>query len=121
MNIDMIENGWAAFFPIYPSLPDNGDMNSAIAAAELAWDRKLGAWAEFGETVLLGYEYRMCIKLGTSDDAQLGIKEAFQRICVDLRNMKEVGLFGFHAVPPPYRLWVWEDDIVKARQDLGLG
>ena len=116
----MIENGWAAFFPIYPSLPRNDDMNLVIAAAEVAWDQRRGVWAEFGDTVLLGYEFRMCIKLGIAPNQQKGIGEAFQRICVDLRNMKEVGLFGFHLVPPCYRLWIWQQDIVQARQDLGV-
>ncbi|MGH7773119.1 MAG: thermonuclease family protein [Candidatus Binatia bacterium] len=120
INLDMIENGWAAFFPIYPSLPRNDDMNRAIAAAEVAWNQRRGVWAEFGDTVLLGYEFRMCIKLGTAPNQQNGISEAFQRICVDLRNMSELGLFGFHAVPPCYRLWIWEDDIAQARHDLGL-
>jgi hypothetical protein len=116
----MIENGWAAFFPIYPSLPRNDDMNRAIAAAEVAWDEKRGVWGEFGEMVLLGYEFRMCVKLAAAADQQSGIREAFQRTCVDLRNMREVGLFGFHAIPPCYRLWIWEDDIAQARQDLGV-
>jgi endonuclease YncB( thermonuclease family) len=41
-NLDMIENGWAAFFPIYPSLSQNRDMNKAISAAEVAWNNKRG-------------------------------------------------------------------------------
>jgi len=120
INLDMIENGWAAFFPIYPSLPKNADMNRAIAAAEVAWGEKRGAWREFGEKVLLGYEFRMCVKLGTATDQESGIHEAFKRICVDLRNMREVGRFEFHAVPPCYRLWIWNDDIIQARRDLGV-
>jgi endonuclease YncB( thermonuclease family) len=121
LNLDMIEQGWAAFFPIYPSLPPNADMNRAIAAAETAWDQRRGAWAEFGETLLLGYEFRLCIKLGTAADAPAGIREGFQRHCVDLRTLNAVGLFGFHSVPPCYRLWIWQDDPVQARRDLGLG
>jgi endonuclease YncB( thermonuclease family) len=120
LNLEMIERGWAAFFPIYPSLPKNADMNLAIAAAESAFNSQAGAWDEFGFDVLLGYEYRMCIKLATKPDATSGINAAFQRICIDLRDLTEVGLFGFSAVPPPYRLWVWADDIVQARVDLGL-
>jgi|LSQX01.2.fsa_nt_gb endonuclease YncB( thermonuclease family) len=61
-NLQMIETGWGAFFPIYPSLPQNDDMNRAIAAAEKAWEDKLGQWT-FGENLLLAYEYRACIKL----------------------------------------------------------
>jgi endonuclease YncB( thermonuclease family) len=120
INVDMIENGWAAFFPIYPSLPANDDMNLAIAAAETAWNERRGIWTEFGEDVLLGYEFRMCIKLGTAGNAQNGIASAFQRVCVDLRTLTEVGLFGHHAVPPCYRLWIWERDLLQARQALDL-
>jgi endonuclease YncB( thermonuclease family) len=119
-NLDMIENGWAAFFPIYPSLPQNEDMNLAIAAAETAWDLQRGPWATHGETFLLAYEFRLCIKLGTARTAEEGMQEAFQRICVDLPDLRIAGKLGFHEVPPPYRLWVWQDDLEQAREDLGL-
>jgi endonuclease YncB( thermonuclease family) len=120
-NLDMIENGWAAFFPIYPSLPGNDDFNQAIAAAETVWRQRLGAWREYGRRLLLAYEFRMCIKLGTAKTAAAGIEKAFERLCVDLRTMRVVGKFGFYRVPPPYRLWVWEADIEQATRDLGLG
>ncbi len=119
-NLDMIENGWAAFFPIYPSLPGNDDFNLTILAAETAWDNRRGAWEIYGRRLLLAYEFRMCIKLGTAKTAAAGIKEAFQRLCVDLRTLRVVGKFGFYRVPPPYRLWVWEADIEQATRDLGL-
>ncbi len=61
-NLEMIESGWAAFFPIYPSLPQDVDMNLAIAAAEDAWDNRRGQWTH-GENLLLGYEFRACVKL----------------------------------------------------------
>ena len=118
-NLEMIEEGWAAFFLIYPSLPKNIDLNKAIASAEIAWKGKKGMWHEFGAKVLLGYEYRMCIKLGTAKSAQEGIKSAFQRICLDLRNLEIAGKFGFHRIPPCYRLWIWENDFQKAKVDLG--
>ena len=120
INLDMIENGWASFFPIYPSLPRDSDMNVAIVAAVKAWDARNGIWKEFGDEVLLAYEFRMCIKLGTAETAERGMKSAFQRICIDLRDLTEKGLYGWHAVPPPYRLWVWKDEIEQARSDLGL-
>jgi len=119
-NLDMIENGWAAFFPIYPSLPRNDDMNMAIAAAESAWNQRTGMWAAFGANVLLGYEFRACIKLGVAPDPAKGIADAFQRVCVDLRDLRIVGKFGFHRVPRPYRLWVWDKDLQQAKTDLHL-
>jgi endonuclease YncB( thermonuclease family) len=119
-NLDMIADGWAAFFAIYPSLPRLPDMRAAVAAAERAWDDKLGAWDEYGEDLLLGYEYRMCIKLAQADDAAEGLAKAFERVCVDLRTLRIVGKHGFPAVPPSLRLWVWEDDLAEARAALGL-
>jgi endonuclease YncB( thermonuclease family) len=120
-NLDMIESGWAAFFPVYPSLPQNADMNLAIAAAEAAWENQRGAWSEFGSDLLLGYEYRMCIKLSKEGDAAADrITDAFERTCIDLRNMTSVGEFGFPSVPPCYRLWVWTKDIAQATVDLQL-
>lgn len=119
-NLDMIADGWAAFFPIYPSLPRLPDMRLAVAAAERAWDGRLGAWEEYGEDLLLGYEYRMCIKLAMADTGAEGIADAFERVCVDLRTLRIVGKFGFPAVPPSLRLWVWQDDMAEARVALGL-
>jgi endonuclease YncB( thermonuclease family) len=119
-NLDLIERGWAAFFPVYPSLPRHGDLNRTIAAAESAWDEKRGAFAEFGDDLLLGYEYRACVKLGTADDPGAGIAAAFKRVCVDLRDLRVVGLFGFPEVPPCYRLWIWRQDLDLAMSELGL-
>jgi endonuclease YncB( thermonuclease family) len=119
-NLDMIESGWAAIFPIYPSLPRLSDMRLAVAAAEQAWISQRGMWEQFGENLLLGYEYRMCIKLAVALSAEEGIEDAFQRICVDLRTLQVIGLFGFPAVPPSHRLWVWEKDLDYARRELSL-
>lgn len=119
-NIDMIENGWAAFFPIYPSLPKKDDFLMAIKAAESAWKNKNGVWEKYGEKILLGYEYRLCIKLAKAKTKGEGIKDAFQRVCIDIRDMKNVGEYGFCKVEPCYRLWVWNTDIVQAKTDLKL-
>ena len=120
LNLDMIANGWAAFFPVYPSLPRNPDMNLAIAAAEAAGYQQRGAWAANGPRFLLGYEYRACIKLADAPSAADGISEAFRRHCVDLRTLRNVGTHGFWDVPPCYRLWLWEEDLAQATDDLGL-
>lgn len=117
-NLNMIENGWAAFFPIYPSLPKNEDFNRAILAAETAWTEKRGAWEKYGEDLLLAYEYRACIKLASAETASKGIKAAFQRVCVDLRSLEIVGEFGFYNVPPCYRMWIWLDDLEEAKEKL---
>lgn len=95
-------------------------MNMAIAAAEAAWNSQLGVWSAYGPNALLAYEYRLCIKLGTASTALDGIKDAFQRVCVDLRTLRKVGRFEFGTVPPPYRLWIWEEDEAEATIALGL-
>ncbi|MEU8038653.1 hypothetical protein [Streptosporangium sp. NPDC049078] len=99
----MVASGWAATFLIYPSLPSTADLTLLVADAETAWAEKRGVWAQFGEDLLLGYEYRACIKLGARDlpdGPAATIGQAFQRVCVDLRTLAEVGLYGYHQVPP---------------------
>lgn len=121
-NLDMVASGWGAMFMIYPSLPNNHDLNLLIDDADLAWRRKLGAWEQFGETLLLGYEYRACVKLGAKklSDPKKAVAGAYQRICVDLRDLSTVGLFDYYKVPPSQRLWIWQDDYDRARIDLDL-
>ncbi|RZT94897.1 thermonuclease family protein [Rivibacter subsaxonicus] len=119
-NLDMVAQGYAACFPIYPSLPSNTDWALLIEEAERAWLRKRGVWDAYGRRLLLGYEYRACIKLAEVESGADGARAAFQRSCVDLRTMADVGPFGFWDVPPPYRLWYWLTDTRQARVDLGL-
>ncbi len=122
-NLQQVRNGWGAFFPIYPSLPGNDDMNRAIEAARIAWETPLGARAEFGEDLLLAYEYRACVKLAADptdpDPAEL-TEAAFRRHCVDLRDLTLRGRFDWSDVPGWARLWIWEEDLEQARIDLGL-
>lgn len=119
-NIDMIASGWAAPFMIYPSLPQNSDLDLLYEESKAAWTKKRGAWAVHGRKLLLGYEYRLAIKLGTAPSKAKGMAAAFQRICIDLRNKTSVGLDQWHAIPPPHRLWVWADDATEASAALGI-
>jgi hypothetical protein len=101
-NLDMVASGWGALFLIYPSLPRNDDLNLLLAAAAAAWDEKRGAWAAFGEELLLGYEFRAAIKLGVEEleDPAAAIADAYQRLCVDPRDLRLVGKFDYFQVPP---------------------
>lgn len=119
-NLDMVASGWAASFMVFPSLPENADLNLLYDESKAAWTAKRGAWKAHGRKLLLGYEYRLCIKLGTARTAGAGMEAAFQRLCVDLRGPKSVDLFGWHSVPPPHRMWVWSTDATKASQALGI-
>jgi hypothetical protein len=97
-------------------------LNLLLDEAEAAWTQQLGAWAQFGQDLLLGYEYRACIKLGAREltDPADAIAQAYQRVCVDLRTLTEVGLYGYHQVPPQHRLWIWATDLEQAREDLPI-
>ena len=112
--------GWAAPFLIYPSLPHNADLNMFIDETRLAWKERRGAWRKHSRKLLLGYEYRLAIKLGTVTPPSKAMADAFQRICVDLRSMRSVGLYNWHRVPPPDRLWFWATDAAQAVPDLGV-
>jgi endonuclease YncB( thermonuclease family) len=114
-NLRMVEDGWAVFFPIWPSLPKKPeDFAMIYAAAKSAWSKQKGMWAKYGKDLLLPYEYRLLMKLSVVPTADKTAKQimdgAFQRVCVDLRTMKLVGKFDFYNVPPPHRFWIWEDD-----------
>lgn len=121
-NLDMVALGWAATFVIYPSIPPADDLDLLLREADAAWTGELGVWKDFGRDLLLGYEYRACIKLGARElpDPAHAIGEAYQRVCVDLRTLTEVGLYGYHQVPPQHRLWIWAKDLDRAREDLPI-
>lgn len=135
-NLNLIESGWGAFFPIYPSLPKTADLKLAVAAAETAWKKKKGQWSKGNADLLLAYEYRAVVKLAAKPEkgsfaagATAAAKKAaaadllgkaFQRVCVDIRTAGMRGLQGFHAIEPPARLWVWQTDLERAVKDMGL-
>jgi endonuclease YncB( thermonuclease family) len=121
-NLDLVAHGWAATFLIYPSIPSFADLNLLLDEAEAAWTQQRGVWARFGQDLLLGYEYRACVKLGAREltDPAEAIGQAYQRVCVDLRTLTEVGLYGYHQVPPQHRLWIWATDLDQARGDLPI-
>jgi endonuclease YncB( thermonuclease family) len=107
-NLDMIESGWGVLFLIYPSIPaDPGDYQLAVDAARAAWETRQGMWAEHGDDLLLPYEYRASVRLGTLEVTPQLLGQAFSRICVDLRTGTEVGPYGYHTVPPWARAWIW--------------
>jgi endonuclease YncB( thermonuclease family) len=128
-NLIMVEDGWASFFPIWPSLPtDPKDFDVIYTAAKKAWSAKKGMWNKYGNNLLLPYEYRLLMKLSVKYDAakhknqnnfiKIMMEAAFQRLCVDLRTMKLVGKFDFYKVPPSHRFWIWETDWKKNKAQI---
>lgn len=122
-NLIMVDDGWAVFFPIWPSLPkDPKDFALIHKAAKNAWTKKKGMWKKHGKNLLLPYEYRMLMKLSVNVTPKKTVKSimdgAFQRLCVDLRTMKLVGKFDFYKVPPGDRFWIWEDDWKKNKAEI---
>lgn len=122
-NLTMVADGWASFFPIWPSLPkDPKDFDLLYKAARKAWSSKKGMWNKYGDNLLLPYEYRLLLKLAPEVTADKTVKEmmdsAFQRLCVDLRTMKLVGKFDFYKVPPGDRFWIWEKDWKKNKDQI---
>lgn len=60
-NLLMVESGWAATFPIYPSIPSYADLVLFQEVAKDACEDQKGAWAD--PKMLTGYEFRMCVRL----------------------------------------------------------
>ncbi|MGB7210202.1 MAG: thermonuclease family protein [Pyrinomonadaceae bacterium] len=122
-NLIMVEDGWAVFFPIWPSLPKApADFDLIYKSAKKAWTNKKGMWNKHGNDLLLPYEYRLLMKLSVNVTAEKTVNDimsaAFQRVCVNLRNMKMVGKFDFYKVPPSHRFWIWEKDWNKDKTQI---
>ena len=60
-NLFLVESGWAAAFPIYPSIPKISDLTLLQEAAQNAYENQIGMWAD--PLTLTGYEFRMCVRL----------------------------------------------------------
>jgi endonuclease YncB( thermonuclease family) len=121
-NLDMVADGWGAMFLIYPSIPREPDLRMLLDEADAAWTARRGMWEAFGEDLLLAYEYRACVKLGARDigDPEAAVRDAYQRVCVDLDGLRTLGPFDYHEAPPSRRLWIWKDQFDQAAGDLGL-
>ena len=123
----MVELGWAAAFPIYPSLPRYRDLVLLHEAATVAHTARLGAWAE--PLALAGYEYRICVKLyqltkklveRPGDVREDERSQWIQRYCVDLTTLEIWEPQQYIRVPPPDRLFIWPKDVKEAVGYLNL-
>jgi endonuclease YncB( thermonuclease family) len=119
-NLLMVESGWAASFPIYPSIPRYDDLVMLRQAARIAYVQKRGAWAD--PMTLTGYEFRMCVKLyGITEKLvegkTLSSKERtgwIMRYCVDMTTREIFLPQDYYRVAPFNRIFVWPKDVAQA-------
>ena len=125
-NLQMIHSGWAATFPIYPSIPRHNDLVLLQEAAKEAYDNKWGAWAD--PNMLTGYEYRMCIKLYKVTDKIISGKRVYEnernnwvtRFCADMTTREIYYPQNYYKVPPYNRIFIWPKDAAEAISTLNL-
>lgn len=125
-NLSMVESGWAASFPIYPSIPKHADLVMLQEAAKDAYDHKRGAWAD--PKMLTGYEFRMCVKLykitkKLVDGKTLSSKEKhgwISRFCTDMTTREIFYPEDYYTVPPYNRIFIWPKNVTEAVGKMNL-
>lgn len=128
-NLMLVDSGWAATFPIYPSLPKHEDLQLLHDSARTAYEEQRGAWKDL--LTLTGYEYRMCVKLyriterivngETLSPAQ---RSAWiSRYCFDMTSRELFFPQDYYKVLPYNRVFIWPKDVTEAvgRLNLRLG
>jgi endonuclease YncB( thermonuclease family) len=125
-NLLMVKAGWAASFPIYPSVPKKEDFELLQNAGEDAFGKHKGIWKN--SLTLAGYEYRMCVRLcelmekikaGETITAEER-KKWIERYCVDITTGKLYEPQDYYKVAPFNRLFIWPKDVAEARAKLNL-
>jgi len=125
-NLLMVESGWAASFPIYPSIPRVTDLILLQEAAKNALENRIGIWAD--PLTLTGYEFRMCVKLyDIAKKLQAGKKLTsaqkkawISRYCVDMTTREAFFPQDYYKVKPYNRIFVWPDDMPEAVAKMNL-
>jgi len=125
-NLLMVESGWAASFPIYPSLPKYRDLVLLQEVAKDAFENEKGAWSD--PNTLTGYEFRMCYRLWEVTNKlmkgkKLSSKEKYgwvQRYCVDMTTLEIYDPQEYYRVKPYNRIFIWPEDVTEAVGRLNL-
>jgi len=116
-NLLMVESGWAAPFPIYPSLPQYEDLVMVWETAKEAHENGKGAWA--GPMMLTGYEFRMCQKLYNFITGARK-KRWIERFCVNMLTKEIFYPQEYYKVPAYNRIFIWPWDVSEAVGMLNL-
>jgi endonuclease YncB( thermonuclease family) len=125
-NLLMVESGWAAAFPIFPSIPGYLDLVMLQEAGQAAFDGKQGTWAE--PLALTGYEFRMGVKLFQLTQKLVnGQKPSrderdgwIERYCVDMTTREIFYPQDYWRVAPYNRIFVWPKDVGDAVAQMNL-
>jgi endonuclease YncB( thermonuclease family) len=111
-NLQMLQLGWAAPIIIFPNIPKKADLALVQSAVKKARNGKKGAWAD--PNLLLGYEFRSCVRL------YKGEKEWISRYCVDMTSCKIYEPQDYYRVDPENRIFVWPADLAWAIDEMNL-
>ncbi len=124
-NLLMAESGWAATFPIYPSLPSYLDLVMLQEAGQAALDNKKGAWAD--PLALTGYEFRMCVRLYDTAEKLLSSAKPsdqpapwIERYCADMTTREIFYPQEYYRVAPHNRIFIWPQDVAEAVSKMNL-
>lgn len=125
-NLELIDEGWAAPFVIFPSIPGEDDLPLLQAAGRDAVTQRRGAWAD--PLALAGYEFRACARLVDLMRKVKGgraVGEAewtgwIDRYCADLSTARLYAPQDYVRVEPWNRLFVWAADTRRAVAELNL-
>lgn len=125
-NLTMVASGWAAPFPIYPSIPRYQDLLLLYGAGKAAFESKAGMWAD--ERTLTGYEFRMCYRLAMLTEKLVAGKQVtaeerkgwVERYCVDMTTAEVYPPHQYYKVKPYARIFVWPADIAEAVSTMNL-
>ena len=122
-NLLMIKSGWAASFPIYPSLPKYTDLILLQQNGKEAFENKKGAWKN--DKTLTGYEFRMCVRLYETTRKIINKKSVrtnswITRYCLDMTTREIFHPQDYHKIEPYNRIFIWAKDVSSAVGKMNL-
>lgn len=116
-NFRLVQEGWAASFIVFPSIPGELDLPMFRDAARQAIEDRLGAWAD--PLALTGYEFRMLCRLA-------GVMQGkaapgwIDRYCACLETARLYAPADYVKVAPWNRLFIYPADVRRAVAELNL-